>query len=385
MSDNIPTSPPEGSAAPPTAPSEPSGVAAPAPAVTPPAPAAISSPAPAPGTAAPPAPQTSQADLAFDQLMADPNAHDNPQPVTAQPAQPAAPPAPAPAAQAPPAPPPASEPPAAEQHEDPEPSPAEQQEGKVKVSKLIRALKGRSEFKTKAEAAEQQLAQEKALNDRVIAAFNAAGIDANTLPAFMSNLARHRNDPQAQAQLLVSLGVQAPQPTKPAVDLAAVRARLEAYDAEGALALLNANAQPQQPAPTQPVQQAPPVVPPPQPPAPASKQPNVLVQTVSTMGSVLRATYGDQEAARLAPIIDSEAKARIQEMEELGAVVTPEAAAKVWQKAQGTVLRSEAQKRAAPTTPPPAPQAPPIRPAQPPPPKPLTADEKFAQLQASGG
>lgn len=377
MSDNIPTSPFEGSAAAPTAPSEPSGVAAPAQAVTPPAPAAISSTAPATGTAAPPAPQ-SQADLAFDQLMADPNANDNPPPVFAPPAQPAAPPAPVQAAPAPQAP-PASDPPAAE-HDDPEPSVTEQQEGKAPVKKLIRALRDRKEFRAQAETATQQLAQEKALTDRVLNAFNAAGIDANSLPGFMSNLARHRNDPQAQAQLLASLGVQAPRPQQ-AFDLAAVRARLEAYDAEGALALINASAQPPQPAPTP--QQAPVVQQPSQAPAP-QQMPNVLIQTVATMGSVLRATYGDQEAGRLAAIIDSEAKARIQEMDELGAVVTPEAAAKVWQKAQGTVLRSEAQKRAAPPVPPTAPQAPPIRPAQPPPPKPLTADEAFAQLQATG-
>jgi hypothetical protein len=390
MSDNIPTSPPAGSTAPPVAPSEPSGVAAPAPAVTPPAqPAAISSPAPATGTAAPTAPQQSQADLAFDQLMADPNAHDNPLPVTAPPAT-AAPPAPAPAAQAPPATPPASEPPAAEQHESPEPSPAEQQEGKVPLKKLLRALDVRREAKSEAEAAKQALAQEKALTDRVLHAFNAAGIDANTLPIFMSNLARHRNDPQAQAQLLASLGVQAPKPQQPAVDLAAVRARLEAYDAEGALALLNASAQPQPTAPTPPVQQAPPAVQPPQAQPPAQPPPqqgqNVLIQTVATMGSVLRATYGDQEAARLADLIDAEAKAQISEMVNLEVDVTPAAAAKVWQKAQGTVLRAEAQKRAAPLSPPPqAPPAPPIRPAQPAPPKPLTADEAFAQLQASGG
>jgi hypothetical protein len=326
--------------------------------------------------------QQSKADLAFDALMADPTAHDNPQPGTAQPA-PAAPPAPAPAAPAPPVQPPASEPPAAEQHDSPEPSQAELQEGKVPLKKLLRALDVRREAKSEAEAAKQQVAQERALTDRVINAFNAAGISADQLPTFIANLTRHRNDPQAQAQLLASLGVQAPKQT-PAVDLAAVRARLEAYDAEGALALINATAQPQQPAPTQPVQQAPPAVQPPAQQPPANGQ-NVLIQTVQTMGSVLRATYGDQEANRLATMIDAEAKARIHEMDELGAVVSPEAAAKVWQKAQGTVLRAEAQKRTAPPTPPPAPQAPPIRPAQPPPPKPLTADEKFAQLQASGG
>jgi len=384
MSDNLPTSPPVGSTAPPVAPSEPGGAAAPAPAVTPSAPsAATSSTAPASGTAAPPAPQPSQADLAFDQLMADPNAYDNPLPVTAQPAQPAAPPAPAPAAQAPPAQPPASEPPAAE-HEDPEPSPAEQQEGKAPVKKLIRALKDRREFKTEAEAAKQALAQEKALTDRVLAAFNAAGIDATTLPMVMSDLARHRNDPQAQARLLQTLGVQ--QRQQPAVDLAEVRARLERYDAEGALALLDAAGQ-QQTSPTQPVHQAPPAVQTTQAQPPVQQGQNVLIQTVATMGSVLRATYGDQEAARLANLIDAEAKAQIQSMADLEVDVTPAAAAKVWQKAQGNVLRAEAQKRAAAPTsqPPPAQHAPPIRPAQPPPPKPLSADEAFAQLQASGG
>jgi hypothetical protein len=388
MTDNIPTSPPAGPVATPMAPSEPGGAAAPAPAVTPSAPpAAISSPAPAPGTLTPPAPQQSAADLAFAQLTADPSFSDNPPPVAAppQPVQPAAPAPPAAAPQAPPATPPASEPPAAQEPEIPEPTAAETQEGKVPLKKLLRALEVRREAKSEVETTKQALAQEQALTNRVLAAFNAAGIDANTLPVVMSDLARHRNDPEAQARLLQTLGVQLPKPTAPAVDLAAVRARLEAYDAEGALALLNATpAQPQAapaPAPQAPPQQVQPPVPA-QPPA-APQAPNVLIQTVATMGSVLRATYGDTEAARLATLIDTEAKARIQEMDELGAVVTPAAAAKVWQKAQGTVLRAQTQARAAPpAVNPPAPPAPSIRPGNPAPARPLTADELFAEMQA---
>lgn len=394
MSDNLPTSPPEGSVAPPTVPSEPSGAAAPAPAVTPSAPpAATSSLAPAPGTTASPA-QQSSADLEFAQLQADPNAHDNPFP--APPAQQPAAPAPQPPPQAPPVQPPASEPPAPAEPETPEPTAAEQQEGKVPVKKLVRSLKQRSEFKTRAETAEQALAQERTLTDRVLNAFHAGGIDANSLPTFMANLARHRNDPQAQAQLLASLGVQAPQPAKPTVDLAAVRERLARYDAEGALALLDATiaAQTQPTAPATPPQ-APPVVQPPpaQPPPAAPQQVNVLIQTVATMGAVLRDTYGAEEASRLAGLIDAEAKQHIQSMDELGAVVTPEAAARVWRKAQGTVLRAEAQKRqatpaqtttTAPPAAPPAPSTPLLRPTPPPPPQKLTADQEFAQLQAQG-
>lgn len=389
MSDNLPISPPEGSATPPVAPSEPSGAAAPAPAVTPSAPpAAISSPAPATGTAAPTAPSSTSADQAFAELMADPTAHDNPFPAQppAQPQQPAAPPAPA---QPPPQQPIASEPPAPEaENAEPEPTQAETQEGKVPVKKLLRALEVRRKALTEAEAAKQQLAQEQALTNRVLNAFHAAGIDANSLPAFMANLARHRNDPQAQAQLLASLGVQAPQPTAQ-VDLAAVKARLEAYDAEGALALLNGQDQAQPTAPATP-NQAPPAPPLAQPPAAAQpQQPNVLIQTVATMGAVLRDTYGEQEASRLAGLIDAEAKAQIQAMDDLGAVVTPEAAAKVWRKAQGTVLRAQQQNRASPvSTPtnpnPPQAPAPAIRPAQQPAPRKLTADEEFAQLQARG-
>ena len=387
MSDNLLTSPPEGSAAPPVASSEPVGAAAPAPAVTPSAPpAAISSPAPATGTAAPPAPSSTSADQAFAELMADPTAHDNPFPAQppAQPQQPAAPPAPA---QPPPAPNASDQQAPEHENAEPEPTQAETQEGKVPVKKLLRALDVRRKALTEAETAKQQLAQEQALTNRVLNAFHAAGIDANSLPVFMSNLARHRNDPNAQAQLLASLGVQAPQPTAQ-VDLAAVKARLEAYDAEGALALLNGQAQPPTAPATPP--QAPPQSPQAQPPAAAQpQQTNVLIQTVATMGAVLRDTYGEQEASRLAGLIDTEAKAQIQAMDDLGAVVTPEAAAKVWRKAQGSVLRAQQQSRAAPVSPPNTPNppqapAPAIRPAQQPTPTKLTADQEFAQLQARG-
>lgn len=383
--DNIPTSPPEGSVAAPPAPSEPAGVAAPAPAVTPPAPAATSSQTPAPGTAASPA-QPSKADLAFDQLMADPSAHDNQPP--APPAQPPAPaaPQPPPAPQAPPTPPP-SEPPAAES-EDPEPSPAEHQEGKAPVKKLVRALKQRAEFRAEAEAAKAQLAQEQALTDGFLRALDAAGVEPTQLQPFIANLARHRNDPQAQAALLQSLGIQAPV-AKPTVDLAALKARLEAYDAEGALALINATPPVQPPAPAAAPQAQPP--PPAVPQPPSAQQVNVLKDTVQTMGAVLRDTYGVQEASRLAGLIDAEAKARIKDMVDMDAVVTPAAMAKVWRKAQGTVLQAEKQRLAAPPAPvqpppvvPAQPPAPVIRPGQPPAPRKMTADEAFADLQARG-
>lgn len=121
----------------------------------------------------------------------------------------------------------------------------------------------------------------------------------------------------------------------------------------------------------------------------------MLKDTVATMGSVLRDTYGPVEAKRLADLIDAEARARISDMVAMKAVVTPVTMATAWRKAQGTVLQAERQRLVPPAAqpasvqPPPAQPAPPatapvIRPGLPPPPQKLTADEGFAQLQRQG-
>lgn len=380
MSDNIATSPAEGLTPVPAALSEPAGGAPVFEA------APIAPQAPAPGTPAPAA-IVSKADLAFAALQADPRADDNQPPVTA----PTPPAAPAPPAVAPviPTPPPVSDPLAAPEHEEPEPTAAETQAGNVPLKKLLRALDVRRQAKNETAAAKADAAAGWATTDKVLKAFSANGIDAANLPAVLANLERARNDPAAQANLLAALGIQLPKaaPQAPSVDLAAVRARLAEYDTEGAMALLGAApAAAPVAAPAPPVYQAPPVQPvqPPQNTPPADPAQSAFQQTVSTMGAVLRDTYGETEAARLYPLIDAEANARVADMRALKVAVSFDTAAEVWRKAQSTVLRQEAAQRTQPAPSIPAPRAPSLRPVLPAPPRKLSADEKFSQLQTHG-
>jgi hypothetical protein len=362
------------------------------------APPATSGDTPASGTSAPTAtPTTSAADQALDALLAEAA-------VPTTPAQPAAPPpAPSPENAAPAAPPtpPADPPPAAQteppatEHEDEEPSPAEVQSNHVPLKKLTRALSSRREIKQDLEKTKTELAQERALTDQVLATFNAAGVDAPNLKPFLAALANARSDDAARQTVARFLGINtqaAPaQATAVQIDMAKLNTALEAYDVDAIKSLLTSSGvlpNPAQPPPTPPAAPVQPPAPPAQPPRRADPAaPNLLVQTVATMGQTLRAQYGPQEAKRLADLIDAEAKTRITDMESLRVKVDVDAAAEVWKRALETVIKAEAHRRAVPATPPTAPPQPApvqntLRPQAPPTPtaQPRSADEQFNEL-----
>lgn len=354
MSDTTILSPTAGSTPPPTAPSDPVTT----PQAPPAAPAATSELTPTTGNQAPTPPVAQTADQAFAALQAETVPE-------ASPAQAATPPpaAPAPAQAEPPATPPAaSEPPAAEP--DDEPSPAEVQAKAVPLKKLTRALETRRAAKEEAEAAKAELVKERRITDRVLDVFNAIGVTPQQLNPFLSNLARAKSDQQAQAQVLALLGVQPQVQAKPTVDQAKLMSALEAYDVDAIKAQLASagilSAQQQPPVQAPPVQAAP-AQQPTEPPRQANVDPtyaNPLVQTVATMGSVLRAQYGEPEAKRLANLIDAEAKATIERLSELEVEVSVKGAAKIWQAAQEKVIQREAAARQQTSTPPAAPPPP---------------------------
>lgn len=392
MPDTVPiNSPAAGSEPSPAAPIEPAGADASASSVQQPA---TSGSAPAPGTPATAAPQTLSADAAFDAFLAEATpAPDNRE----QPPAPAQPPPPeAPEAEQPPATP---EPPA-EPSDGPEleaaltPTPDDQARGMVPVKNLSRALKSRREAIDRAKEYEARLTRESQIVDRVINTFQAAGVDAPHLPAFLDNLAKAKTDPQAKAAILAHLGIQIPQPAPvaeppkpvaPTVDLAQLKQLIEGYDVAGAISLLESS----MPSAPQPAQQPPPAIPPapqpaqppqqvqPPPPAPPADQPDpgdVQLRTQATaMIATLRASFGPQEAVRLSKLIDEAAGARIAELQSYGVPVHTQAVAKVYLEAQGKVLQAEQQRRVAPVSRP----SQPVRPASAAPPRKTTADEQF--------
>lgn len=349
------TSPPAGSTPTPAAPIEPVGTA--------PEPQAPASADPAISGGTPPAsgasvqtPQPSAADLAFDAYLAEPVAADNQQPAPAPaPAAEQQPASASEAASAPPAEsPPASEPqapaPAADEHD---PTPSELQAGTVKVDKLTRALRVRRQALDEAETAKKELAQERAITDQVLQTFNASGVRAEQLTPFLVAMSKARTDPQAQAMVLQTLGITPTVQATPApqVDLAALQKHLDAFEVDEAKALLaTALAPPAQPQQVQQPQQAPPAIAPTksteQPPRHADQaEQNELIRTVATMGNVLRATYGPQEAKRLADLVDAQAKAEVQRLLDIEVDVTPRSAAKIWTAAHEAVLKAEASRQ----------------------------------------
>ncbi len=397
MSDTNPISPPVGSAPAPAAPSDPVGAAAPAPSVTPSVPQpAISGEAPATGTTAPPtpAPSSSAADAALNALLAEGAAAHNQNPATPPATAPASTP-PASSEQPPTAQPNASEPQAPEPETE-EPNQAEIASKNVPLKKLTRALESRRQVKQENEKLTTELTKERQITDKVLQTFSAAGVAPENLTPFLTNLARAKSDAQAQANVLRFLGIQAPAPTQatPQVDGARLVAALEAYDVDTAKSLLSAAgilpsatqppAAPPQVQPPQATQQQQPVSqPPPRQAEPAA--PNALIQTVAAMGEVMRNTFGEPEAKRLSGLIDAEAKANIEYLESMRAIITVESAAEVWKAAQRKVLQAEQSRKAAPPTQ--TPNSPPpssthMRPGQPVPPQPKTADELFADFQA---
>ncbi|MEY2800871.1 MAG: hypothetical protein RL513_455 [Pseudomonadota bacterium] len=381
MPDTIPTSSPSAGSAPsPAAPNDPAGAGAPAPSEQQPA---TSGSAPPTGTTAPSpsTPSASDADQAFEAYLAE--SHDAPPDNRQQPTAPPA--APPPEPQAPGAQQAQPTDPVAEPSDGPEldqqltPSAEEQAKGLVPVKNLTRALTSRRKAIDRANDLQARLDRESQLVDKVIGTFQAAGVDVPNLPAFLGHLAKAKSDPQAQAAILAHFGIQAPQPARPAFDVAEVAKRLEAYDVEGALSIVRGQAQtppaPQQP-PAQPPVAAPPVAQPtPQQQIPADMSQIQLQAQVQAMAHTLQATYGQQEAARLSTLIDQAAHARVTELRDYGVEVSPRAIAKVYLEAHGKVLQAEAQRRARPVSPPPSAQT--LRPAPAAPPRKLTADEQF--------
>jgi hypothetical protein len=329
--------------------------------------------------------------MAFAALMAE-GAEVQPTTPAAQP-PPATAPAPTPAPAEPPASqqPPASEPPAPEAETD-EPTQAEMATKLVPLKKLTRSLESRREARVKAEQLEAELTKEREITDRVIDTFQHMGVAPDQLQPFLASLARAKSDQQARDMAMRFLGIQAPQAApSPAVDQARLMHALEAYDtatvrdmlaSAGILAAHQAPPAPPQVQPAQPPPQPPPVQPS-RPADPAAA--NVLYQTVSTMGAVLRAQYGEQEAKRIANAIDAEAKQQVQNLERLKVKMDETSLAEIWKAAQETVIRRDAATRVQPQPQPaaPPPAAPPvIRPGMPAPPRSKTADEQFADLVA---
>jgi hypothetical protein len=389
MSDNIPpSSPTVGSPVPPAPVSDPAGAQVPATSGGQSAqPTATSGGSPNPGT-----PATSSADAAFAAFLQEPAATDNP-PAPA-PAPVATPPAP-PAAEPPPATPPPAEPSEAELETALSPTAEQQQQGLVPAKNLHRALASRRKAIDQAKAMEQQLGQTNQLVDRMLDTLEHAGVSEQNLAPFMRNLARVRVDQQAKAAVLAQLGIEVPTappaPATPAIDIAAVEARLAVYDAEGALALIRAGLRPAAPAPATPPPATPPLAPPAAPvqqvPTPANQpQPPPAdhgMQQVRSMATAMRSTidltFGKEDGQRISKVIDDAANQRLKELVDLGAQVTPTTMAKVYQETYGKVLQSEKQRLYAPPPSNPTPSQPThqIRPAPVAPPRKLTADEQF--------
>ncbi len=386
MSDNIPTtttSPAAGPTPSPAVSNDPAGAGAQAPSGQQ---AATSGGASTPGTPAASSHTPSSADAAFEAFLAESApAPDNRQQTTAlapeqQPATAAQ-----PVDQQPQQPP--AEPGDEHLEQTVAPTAEEQAKGFAPVKNLTRALASRRKAMEQVKDLQSRLDQESRLVNGVLGTFQAAGVDPESLTTFMADLARVRSDPQAQAAVLARLGIQVPQPkpAEPAVNVAEVMRRLEAYDVDGALSALR-GPQPQQ---TQQAAPAAPAQPPPQAqpqqvqaPQQQSPQPDLgqekaqLIHQVQVMSQTLQATHGPQEAKRLADLIDAAAQARKQELEQYGIPVTPKVLSKVYLEAQGKVLQGEQQRRASPNVHQPSP-SPSIRPAQVAPTRKLTADEQF--------
>jgi hypothetical protein len=390
MSDNLPTtttSPAAGPTPSPAAPNDPAGAGAQAPSGQQ---TAISGGASTPGTPAASVQTPSNADAAFEAFLAEANAPvpDNRQQQTTAPA-----PEQQPATTAQPVDQQPQQPAAETGDENLEqtvaPTAEEQAKGFAPVKNLTRALASRRKAMEQVKDLQSRLDQESRLVNGVLGTFQAAGVEPEALTTFMADLARVRSDPQAQAAVLARLGIQVPQPkpAEPAVNVAEVTRRLEAYDVEGALSVLRGPQpqQPQQAAPAAPAQPPPPAQPqvqaPPQ--QPQAPQPDLgqekaqLIHQVQVMSQTLQAMHGPQEAKRLADLIDAAAQARKQELERYGVPVTPKVLSKVYLEAQGKVLQGEQQRRASPSPSSPSP-SPTIRPAPvAQPARKLTADEQF--------
>lgn len=413
MSDTISTSEPAGTPAIPVAVSDPGPVAStPDTGASNAQTAATSLPASDPGTAAGSTPAISKADQALEALLAEASAPDNSIPSTPQAQTPAPTEAPAPVATPPvDAPKPvAVEKPAApvEEHE-PEPTQQEIHEQKVPLDKLNRALLKRREAITKAEQLTQELTQERKLVDKVLDSFSHAGIDSKVLPEFIDALSRAKTDEGARALILRQLGIQpmqaqpqqpvaaplvtappAPQAFPPGLDMADVQRRLAEFDVEGVQRLI-ADAQARvvsaaAPAPVIPTVQAQPATQqvPQTTQQPTRQQAQSLDQeflnvTLHAHANTLKAAFGD-DAARIGRAIDVDAGRKLDELKALNVPISPRVMAKVWTESQGRVLAQESQRRVAAPAPPSS--LPPNR--SPPPAKPLTADQKFAELARTG-
>jgi len=363
--------------------SEPVGVLQSATSGTQDAPAAITGDQAIPGTPAPLPSSGSKADDAFNAFLAAPvatpdNLDTNPPTSAPLPQSPPVTPAPAPQVQV-------ADVPEDEATLEQSLAPTEQQ-SVVPAKNLSRALKSRRQAMTDRDTAVRERDQSNQIVDQVLHTFTAAGVNEQSVTAFLRDLSRVRQDPQAQAAVLAHLGIKAPTATAgPAFDLTALKQKLEAYDVEGAMSVLGAMAQPPAAHVAPPVPQiqppAAPQVQTPQPQTPPQRQSDMdpVMVLARTMRSTIDLTYGAQEGSRISKQIDQAAGERITALREYGLAITPQAVAKVYQESYGSVLQAEVQRRASPPPIQPSPSFQSIRPAPVVPPvNKQTADELFA-------
>ena len=263
----------------------------------------------------------------------------------------------------------------------------------VPLKKLERALASRKEARERAATYErdltttkQELEQERGLTDKVLDTFESAGLTDQKLVQFLGDLKRVRQDPSAAERIAATIGLSA-QPATSAIDVEALQAAFESYDADAfqrlvaplkaaktAAATPAPAAQRAEPAPQQPAQTAP------------AKPFAQVTNTVTKVGDTLKAVFGKDEGNRLLAQVSADAKQRLAEMERNRAVINEDTVIAVFEGSRDRVLAMRNQRppetAKSPAGQQPARRSPPthLPPARVASPRKLTAEQEFEKL-----
>jgi hypothetical protein len=256
-----------------------------------------------------------------------------------------------------------------------DPTPEELKRGHVPVKKLTRALEARKQSKAEVEKLTKELQRESAFTDKLLERFDQVGVPPEELATFLVRLHKAKTgDTSARSELAAFIGEQpaADGFTEQEVAAALKRAATETFDADQELAALKAAKAERRKADTPPPRKA--DIPPKRDARTVDPEILALKAEIAGMGKTLKATHGQKVAADIAEKVETAVQQKMDELEDMGVVITPKVHANAYRKALGSELARRSQTRpAAPRT---------VRPARlAPPAQPMTADQEFEALQ----